>query len=100
MLLFPIITSFAALAFALWLRQGVLKHSRGGRNMIEISDAIKEGSLAYLKRQNTTVFFVALILFLIIGLTKLGWLTAVGFLLGAAGSALAGYLGMMTAVDR
>jgi len=99
MLLFPIITSFAALAFALWLRQGVLKHSRGGRNMIEISDAIKEGSLAYLKRQNTTVFFVALILFLIIGLTKLGWLTAVGFLLGAAGSALAGYLGMMTAVD-
>jgi len=68
--------------------------------MVEISDAIKEGSKAYLKRQNQTVLFVAIVLFLIIGFTKyLGWLTAFGFLIGAFSSALAGFLGMMTAVD-
>ena len=68
--------------------------------MVEISDAIKEGSRAYLRRQNQTILFVAVILFLIIGFTKyLGWPTAIGFLIGALSSTLAGFLGMMTAVD-
>src|SRR3989338_491274 len=100
MILFPIITSIISIIFALRLRSQVMKHPRGDSKMVEISDAIKEGSKAYLKRQNQTVLFVAIVLFLIIGFTKyLGWLTAFGFLIGAFSSALAGFLGMMTAVD-
>ena len=75
-----------------------MKHPRGDSKMVEISDAIKEGSKAYLKRQNQTVAGVALVLFIGIGY-MLGWLTAFGFLIGAFSSALAGFLGMMTAVD-
>ena len=100
MIFFPIIVSLVSIGFALWLRSSVLSHPRGDAKMIEIADAIKEGSKAYLKRQNMTVFWVALVLFFLIGLTKhLGWPTAFGFLIGAAGSTLAGYLGMITAVD-
>src|SRR3990167_174194 len=100
MLLFPIITSLISVVFALWLRGQVMKHPRGDSKMVEISDAIKEGSRAYLRRQNQTILFVAVILFLIIGFTKyLGWPTAIGFLIGALSSTLAGFLGMMTAVD-
>ncbi len=100
MIIFSVIASLASIAFALWLRRSVLSRPRGDAKMIEISDAIKEGSKAYLKRQNMTVFWVALALFILIGITNgLGWLTAFGFLVGAAGSMLVGYLGMITAVD-
>src|SRR3989344_3816113 len=98
MIAFPIITSLLSIIFALWLRSQVMKHPRGDSKMVEISDAIKEGSKAYLKRQNQTVAGVALVLFIGIGY-MLGWLTAFGFLIGAFSSALAGFLGMMTAVD-
>ena len=66
--------------------------------MIEISDAIKEGSRAYLRRQNLTVAGVAIVLALLLWYF-FNTTTAVGFLIGAFASALAGYLGMMTAVD-
>lgn len=65
--------------------------------MIEISRAIQEGSSAYLNRQYKTVGVVALVLFIIIGFT-LDLTTAIGFLIGATASALAGYIGMNIAV--
>ena len=65
--------------------------------MKEISRAIQEGSSAYLGRQYKTVGVVAVILFVAIYLA-LGWLTAVGFLVGSIASALAGFLGMSVAV--
>ncbi|OGZ96047.1 MAG: sodium-translocating pyrophosphatase [Candidatus Sungbacteria bacterium RIFCSPLOWO2_02_FULL_51_17] len=99
-IVFALICSAISIGYALWLRMAVLQHSRGDQKMIEISDAIKEGSRAYLKRQNTSVAWVAVVIFGLIGFTpSLGWATAFGFLTGAVASALAGYLGMMTAVD-
>ena len=96
----PIVAALASIAFAVITMYLVKRHSRGNAKMIEISDAIKEGSRAYLRRQNTTVAGVAALLFLVIGfMPRLGWTTATGFLVGAIASALAGYLGMMTAVD-
>ena len=94
----PIIVALASIAFAIVMMYAVKKHSRGNAKMIEISDAIKEGSRAYLKRQNTTVLGVAVILTIVIGYI-LNWTTAIGFVVGAFASGLAGYLGMMTAVD-
>src|SRR3989344_2447114 len=77
----------------LWLK----KQPAGNAKMQEISKAIQEGSSAYLNRQYRSVAIVAAVLFLGIG-AGINWTTAIGFLVGAIASALAGYIGMNVAV--
>jgi K(+)-stimulated pyrophosphate-energized sodium pump len=73
------------------------KKPDGNEAMQSIAAAIREGANAYLKREYQTVGVVAVILVAIIAFT-LGKTTAIGFLLGAIASALAGYIGMQIAV--
>jgi K(+)-stimulated pyrophosphate-energized sodium pump len=84
--------------YGLFLSRWIQKQPRGNTKMIEIADAIAVGAKAYLKRQNTTVAYIALILFIALGYW-LSWISAVGFLVGAILSALAGYIGMMISVQ-
>ncbi|MBI2056474.1 MAG: sodium-translocating pyrophosphatase [Candidatus Sungbacteria bacterium] len=98
MLLFPIITSIVSIVFAILLMYFIKQYPAGSGKQLEIWQAIKEGSRAYLRRQNTTVFIVAVVLGVLIWML-FGSGTAYGFFIGAFASALAGYLGMMTAVD-
>jgi K(+)-stimulated pyrophosphate-energized sodium pump len=94
-----IVCSFVAIAYGLWLTQWLLKLSPGNERMQEISRAVQEGAAAYLKKQYTTIAYVAIVPFLLIGFyDKLGWGTAVGFLIGALLSAAAGFIGMNVAV--
>ena len=79
---------------SLWLR----KQDKGNEKMQKISLAIQEGSRAFLKRQYKTVGIVGIIIFVILYFT-LGLLSALSFLLGGISSALAGFLGMKTAVS-
>jgi len=98
-LLFAIISSFVAIVYGLFLAKSILKKSPGNAQMQEIAKAIQEGASAYLNKQYKTIGIIAVILFLIIALTpKLGLTTAVGFLIGALFSALAGYIGMNVSV--
>jgi K(+)-stimulated pyrophosphate-energized sodium pump len=94
MLFFPIIISFFSLLFAYFLIKEINKVSSGSGKMIEISQAIKEGAMAFLKRQYKTCGLVAVVIFFIL-LVFLGSGIAFGFLIGAVASGLAGYLGMM-----
>ena len=69
----------------------------GNEKMQAIAGAIKEGAIAYLNRQLKSMGIAGLIIFLIIIFT-LGVKTAIGFLLGAIASFLAGYIGMRVSV--
>ncbi|TSC54031.1 MAG: K(+)-stimulated pyrophosphate-energized sodium pump [Microgenomates group bacterium LiPW_31] len=62
--------------------------------MIEIASYIREGAIAYLKRQFKAVGLVAAVLFLILWIS-LGFKVGMGFLMGAAASAAAGIIGML-----
>ncbi|MEE8131615.1 MAG: sodium-translocating pyrophosphatase [Candidatus Paceibacterota bacterium] len=86
-----------AILYSLYLIFWLKKQSAGSSEMAEISKAIQTGSSAYLNRQYRSVAIVAAILFIIIYIF-LGTLSAIGFIVGAAASALAGYIGMNVAV--
>lgn len=88
-----VLTGVYVIYLIFWLK----RQPGGSKEMIEISKAVQAGSKAYLNRQYRTVGKVAIALFLIIG-SGLNWLTAIGFLIGALMSALAGYIGMNVAV--
>jgi len=81
-----------ALVTAAW----VSKQSAGSEKMQEISEAIREGATAFLNREYKTVAVVAVVLAVL--LVYLGKWTAIGFLVGTVGSAVAGYIGMMVSV--
>lgn len=74
------------------------KQKKGSDEMIAISDAIKEGANAYLKKQYGAVAVVSAILFVFI-LSYISKVAALGFLAGGLASALSGFLGMKTAVE-
>jgi K(+)-stimulated pyrophosphate-energized sodium pump len=69
----------------------------GDAKMQEIANAIKEGAIAYLNRQMKSMGITGGILFIII-ILALGYKTAIGFLIGAVASFLAGYIGMRVSV--
>jgi K(+)-stimulated pyrophosphate-energized sodium pump len=75
----------------------VLKLSPGNARMQEIAGAIQEGASAYMNRQYTTIAVAGVVLFVILGVA-LNWETAIGFLIGAVFSGLAGYIGMFVSV--
>ena len=96
-LLLSLVASGASLGYGAFLIWGVMKKSPGDEKMVAIQKAIQEGASAYLGRQNKTVLWVGVPAALIIW-KALGFPIAVGFVVGAVSSALAGYIGMMVAV--
>src|SRR5215217_2401730 len=86
-----------SIVYGIWAIQSVMSSDAGSQKMQEISAAVREGAQAYLKRQYTTIAIVGIVIFLIVGLF-LGWLVAVGFLIGAILSAAAGFIGMNVSV--
>ncbi len=107
--------SVFGLLFAVYLARWVLKFSTGSPAMRRISDAIKEGAEAFLRRQNRTILLLAMVfaavLFLGYGVVRshrefdpvgsslqlASWIT-LSFVLGALCSVFAGYVGMWVSI--
>ena len=75
----------------------LLKADTGNDKMREIAAAIQEGASAYLKRQYTTIGMVGIVI-LIAAWLLIGQYAAIGFLIGAVLSGLAGFAGMLISV--
>jgi len=86
-----------AIVYGLLLVLNVNKQDAGNKKMADIAKAIQAGAMAFLNRQYSTVGVVAVVLAIVL-LYALNWKVALGFLIGASFSALAGYIGMNVSV--
>ncbi|MDD9994367.1 MAG: sodium-translocating pyrophosphatase, partial [Dehalococcoidia bacterium] len=105
-----IIAGVVALGFGGILTLNLLRQDEGDETVRFIGRAIREGAMAFLSREYTflslfvVAMFIILLLFIdydVIG--KLDWdrsvpSTAISYLVGAIGSAMAGFIGMSIAV--
>src|ERR1700739_5063522 len=92
-----LICAVIGLGAALYLIKMIVGYSPGNDTMRRIAGAIEEGAKAYLNRQILSVSVIAVIIFFVLGFTR-DFFTALGFLIGAACSMAAGYIGMRIAV--
>ncbi len=97
-LIAALVLGLAALVLAVWFTRQVLAAPMGNDRMKEIADAIREGSMAFLRREYRWLAVFVLTMFVLIGLVlDDGWLRAVAYLFGAVLSATAGFVGMRVA---
>ncbi|MBU2575656.1 sodium-translocating pyrophosphatase [Patescibacteria group bacterium] len=96
-IIFSLAAAVAAIISGGILAAWVLGRLPGDEKMQEIAKAIQQGSRAYMSRQYRTIAVVCAVIFLVIGFI-LSWSTALGFLVGALFSGIAGYIGMSVAV--
>lgn len=83
-----------------YLVRYIFRADRGDEAMQNIALAIKQGALAFLKRQYTTIAVLTIIVAIILSIvTKDGGHTPLAFVCGALCSALAGFIGMYVSVN-
>src|SRR5213596_1842528 len=85
------------LVAAFFLIAAVTRAPSGNERMREISAAVQEGAKAYLNRQLMTISAVAVVIFILLFVFK-DHPTAIGFVIGAFCSLVAGFIGMRVAV--
>jgi K(+)-stimulated pyrophosphate-energized sodium pump len=97
------IGAVAALAVALMFYLDVMSKPEGTPRMIEISQAVREGAMAYLGRQYRVIAIVFAILFVVfLGMALVGLQNIIvpfTFLVGGLLSGITGYIGMRTATS-
>lgn len=120
------VTGFGAVLFAAWLAWDVLRRDAGTPAMQDVGGMIYEGAMAFLRRQYATIAALAVVTAVVVALIvggvsegvkeivqvggdisygeqaigrwEEGVLTGIAFIVGAAASALSGYIGMYISV--
>ena len=94
------LTGIVALIFVVFIAKKVMRQDPGTPEMVAISDAVHEGAMAFMKREYKAISIFAIIvaILLAIGLKGQGWdfsiFTGLSYLIGAACSLTAGYVGL------
>ncbi len=96
--LFGLGGALLALLYAIYLIRWLFRLPVGTEKMRAVASAIREGAVAYLKRQYTTIFLVGLLVAALIW-WQLSGVTALAFAVGALLSGLAGMIGMLVSVQ-
>ncbi|WP_167613008.1 sodium-translocating pyrophosphatase [Maribellus sediminis] len=95
------IASILALVFAWIFFKSMMKNSEGTDRMKEIAQYVRDGAMAYLKRQYKVVGIVFVVLFILLAIMAFfkvqNPFVPIAFITGGFFSGLCGYLGMKTA---
>ena len=97
--IFTVCAAAIGLIVAFCLAAWITKAPEGTDRMKEIASYIREGAMAFLKREYKTMVIVIVALFLLIGFGLQSWTTAVLYLCGALLSVIAGFFGMKVATN-
>ena len=93
-----LICSLLSIGFGAFTTKRILSEPQGSDRMIEIASAIQEGAQAYLNRQYITISIVGILITLLLYFLIHNPYVAIGFVIGAFLSGLAGYVGMFVSV--
>ena len=93
----PVIAAIAAFAVAGGYTGWVAKQNPGTKEMIDISNAVKEGAAAFLRREMKIIVPIAIGLSVIIGFF-IGGSNGIAFAVGATLSAIAGIISLKVTV--
>tara|TARA_Y100001970_G_scaffold293806_1_gene443365 strand:+ start:5747 stop:7852 length:2106 start_codon:yes stop_codon:yes gene_type:complete len=97
-LLYIIGAGLISIVYGFITGRNILNSSAGNAKMVEIASAIQEGARAYLNRQYKTIALVGVVVLIIISVA-FSPLVGLGYLIGAALSGIAGYVGMLVSVQ-
>ncbi|MBW9077653.1 sodium-translocating pyrophosphatase [Agrobacterium pusense] len=92
-----ILCGVLSVVYAVWATNSVLDADQGNERMREIAGYIREGAQAYLTRQYLTIAIVGLIV-AVLAWYLLSSMAAIGFIIGAVLSGVAGFVGMHVSV--
>ena len=97
-LLYTILAGLLSIVYGFITGKQILNSSAGNDKMQDIASAIQIGAKAYLNRQYKTIAIVGLVVLVIISYA-FSILVGLGYLIGAALSGIAGYVGMLVSVQ-
>jgi K(+)-stimulated pyrophosphate-energized sodium pump len=95
--IYAIIAGVIAILYGAYLTRWIMRQPSGEGKMKGIALAIQEGANAYMARQYTVIGWIGVVVFFLLGF-GLGWTIALGFLVGAVFSGIAGAIGMSVSV--
>ena len=101
-ILFVLVAGFMALAFAFWKTSWIKKQGQGTKKMEIIGRSIASGAMAFLKAEYRVLSVFVIAVAFLLGFANnnnpgSSALISLSFLIGAAASGLAGFLGMRVA---
>jgi len=96
--LWAIVAALISLGFVGYLAATILRQSEGNQKMKDISLAIRQGAMAFLRREFLTLGIFTVVVAIILGFfIEPEGLVALAYVLGTLTSALAGFIGMSIA---